>query len=143
VTEAGSLDTRIARKHFFLLSGLSLYVLLIILTIGLTIVQRTVGISGFLGDLMFWSAVVWPYSFLLSVQRYVHDPSGALSFIGAYTLGFCLVTGWGVFLDRLGLSSRLGAWARPLATVSWYLPLLTIQLASLGIAVMMGWPIGE
>jgi len=127
----------------FLVSGLSLYALLVVMTLGLSTLQRVAGLSGVLGDLRYWFVLLWPYPFLLSLQRYVPNPAGNISFAAAYVFGFCLVAAWGLLLDRLRLASRLGVLAPPLAAMCWCVPLLTTQLVSIGIAALLGWPTGE
>ena len=87
---------------------------------------------------------VWPYPFLLTIQRLVPSPSGTVEFVAALALGFVVIGAIAALFERrLGLSTRLVALAPVVAVLVVVVPLGALTLIGYTLATTLGWPLGE
>ena len=104
------------------------------------LVRSAVPWLGTLGELS--AFFVWPYPFLLSVQKWW--PQTNTGWWAAYVLGLGLVVAAGWVLQALWRPSRIGGWRLCMcAAWFWLVPLVLWQGAWWGVATALGWPTGE
>gem|GEM_PF-6799146 len=86
---------------------------------------------------------VWPYSLLLSLQKWLY-PIETSDFIAADVLGLVAVLLCGLIFDRRPVLRGQKGWKLyALSGLLWLIPLIGLELLVFGIALGLGWPVGE
>ena len=90
------------------------------------------------------AAFVWPYPFLLAIQRLVPDPAGVGPWLGALAFGFVLISVAANVVERRPVfRARLSRLAPVLAVLVIVVPLGSLTLLGYVLATVLGWPDGE
>ncbi len=89
------------------------------------------------------TAFVWPYPLLLAAQQVIR-PDAWLSWMVADLVGLGLVWRFAARLQKaLGARARSGWVWVPIGVLGWPLLLGVVQLLAIGLALALGWPVGE
>ena len=93
-------------------------------------------------EILGMAVFLWPYPLLLSLQHWV-DPGRLLNLILADVIGLGAVFVTGAIAQRRFGRAIQRRTSILVSTLLWYLPLLVLQLAAWGMAISLGFPVGE